>query len=183
MLFSLASSDLFKGSIYFAAFSLAFQVALTAYDHQSTLHPLHQPTINSEWLPNPGKTTPKATKTNRSPGLILPERTASSKASGIEADDVLPYFSILIKTRSAGRLILLAVASIMAQISLVADHKSTSLLVRPVIRRTSSAESPIALTAYFKHLTAAILTNAAQHRQIHEKAATRVPKPRYRAAD
>src|SRR2546423_15602535 len=59
---------------------------------------------------------PKATKTMMFPGLIRPERQASSSAIGTDAAEVLPYLSMFTKTFSGGKPSLCVAESMMRRV-------------------------------------------------------------------
>ena len=93
---------------------------------------------------------PNASSNIRSFFFILFCLFASLSAIGTEADDVLPYFSIFIKTFSAGRLSRLAMAWIILEFAWWDTRRSRDSPVRLLCSRAVSAASSRDFTAILK---------------------------------
>ena len=79
---------------------------------------------------------PKATRSSWSPGANLASWAASSRASGMEAAEVLATWSTLMMARSAGMPIDCAVAVRILRLAWCATSQSTSSTDQPCWRST-----------------------------------------------
>src|SRR5882672_8319899 len=82
---------------------------------------------------------PKPASKTWSPVFTRPSRIACSRANGIDALDVLPYSSMLIATRSRGRPIRRAAASMIRKFAWWGTHRSMSSSATPAFSQTSLA--------------------------------------------
>ncbi len=79
---------------------------------------------------------------------MRPAATASARAIGTEAADVLPYFSMLTKTFSSGMFSCFSTLLMIRRLAWWKTNWSTSSTDRPALRRAARAESAICRVAY-----------------------------------